>query len=249
MVDFRGCMAERPRGGQDQQTAARQLLNALMSASGCGFLPANFLRIAFHDSGTFSTSKRGEGANGSIRLEVAEPANQAGGQIPRTLDIISDVQSQLQAVGINLSFADLVQLAAAEAVAIAGGPRYSVPLGRVDSNRRDTYNTFPDPNDNIMVLLNKFGGMGLSVRDFVALSGAHTIGSQTRSTPGRFDNRHFQEILARRAPLPSDNALMDNPATRSWVQAFANSEGEFFQAFAAAMLQVANMGANFGFMG
>jgi catalase (peroxidase I) len=125
----------------------------------------------------------------------------------------------------------------------------SVPLGRVDSNRRDTYNTFPDPNDNIMVLLNKFGGMGLSVRDFVALSGAHTIGSQTRSTPGRFDNRHFQEILARRAPLPSDNALMDNPATRSWVQAFANSEGEFFQAFAAAMLQVANMGANFGFMG
>lgn len=121
-----------------------------------------------------------------------------------------------------------------------------MPLGRIDSNSRDVYNTFPDTLDNINTLLQKFGSMGLSVGDFVALSGAHTIGLQTTSTPNRFDNGHYQLILRRSAPLASDNALMDNPATESWVRAYANNQGEFFNAFQSAMLKVANMGADFG---
>jgi len=61
--------------------------------------------------------------SGSIRLEEGEPANQSG-LIPRTLRLLSDLQQVLSSLNLDLSYADLVQLGAAQAVEAAGGPRY-----------------------------------------------------------------------------------------------------------------------------
>lgn len=245
-IDIRGCGAMSPVAPSQltEETVhetARSLLKDLMTE--CSFMAPNMLRIAFHDAGTCSLSQgKKNGANGSIRLELNEPANQSG-QVARSLDILSDIQNLLASIGIRISYADLVQIAAAAAVESAGGPRYSVRLGRRDAVSPDTYGTFPGRSDNVATLLSKFQGMNLDVRDFVALSGAHTIGSQTQSSPRSFDSRHFKDIMSGNALLESDAAMMNDDRTASWVRWFADNEADFFSSFVVAMLKVGECGA------
>ncbi|KAK3447094.1 hypothetical protein EUGRSUZ_A02691, partial [Eucalyptus grandis] len=77
--------------------------------------------------------------------------------------------------------------------------------------------------------------MGLSDNDIVALSGAHTLGRahQERSgfdgpwtqEPLKFDNSYFVELLKGEAEgllkLPTDKALLENPAFRPYVELYA----------------------------
>mmetsp|Transcript_38856 Transcript_38856/g.109953 ORF Transcript_38856/g.109953 Transcript_38856/m.109953 type:complete len:297 (+) Transcript_38856:367-1257(+) len=248
LVEVQGCKILLPASyqrGQDPEQYARAILDSLIRSSGCSFLAPNLLRVSFHDAGTFSANSQGfrnNGANGSIRLEEGEPANQSG-LIPRTLRLLSDLQQVLSSLNLDLSYADLVQLGAAQAVEAAGGPRYSIRLGRLDASRPDTYDTLPRPNDDIRQLMSGFMAMGLSVRDFVALSGAHTIGRFTQSSPSVFDNLHFRDIMEGGAVLPTDQALMDDPRTASWVGWFADMPGDFFSAFADAMIKMGEMNA------
>jgi len=62
----------------------------------------------------------------------------------------------------------------------AGGNAYQVPAGRRDgavSRASDTNGNLPPPTANVAQLTQMFGAKGLTQRDMVALSGAHTIGS------------------------------------------------------------------------
>ena len=154
------------------------------------------------------------------------------------------LKAALEAQGITMSLADIIQLAGAVAVEATGGPRFRVRMGRVDATRADSFSPgLPGTSDSAEQLIGLFGGMGFNTRDLVALTGAHTLGTTASSTSTRFDNSHFRDIIARRGGLlPSDTVLMNNAQTRAIVEEFAENQGAFFRAFADAMVKNSELG-------
>jgi peroxidase len=66
-----------------------------------------------------------------------------------------------------------------------GGPTWAVPLGRRDARtttQAAANSNLPSPSSSAATLVSAFGALGLSPRDMVALSGAHTIGAARCAT-------------------------------------------------------------------
>lgn len=94
-------------------------------------------------------------------------------------NIRSNAHAQSQQCRDTVSCADILALATAEAVRQAGGPEFSVPVGRLDSLAPASdgdMGKLPRPFDDLGELKRRFGGKQLSDVDLVALSGAHTVG-------------------------------------------------------------------------
>ncbi|KAG6432562.1 hypothetical protein SASPL_104142 [Salvia splendens] len=87
-----------------------------------------------------------------------------------------EIESQCPGI---VSCADIVAMAARDAIALAGGPVYEVETGRRDRrvSNLNLANDMPDVDDSIDTLISKFVTKGLSPQDLVLLSGAHTIGT------------------------------------------------------------------------
>uniref|UniRef100_A0A0A8XMY0 Peroxidase n=1 Tax=Arundo donax TaxID=35708 RepID=A0A0A8XMY0_ARUDO len=138
-------------------------------------LPA-LLRLQFHDCFV-----RGCDASVLIRrasndAEVDNGKNQG----LRGQDVVDAAKAALeeQCPGV-VSCADILTLAARDAVAMTGGPSFNVPTGRRDglvSNLRDA-DVLPDAGDPINVLRSRFAASGLDDRDLVLLTAAHTVGT------------------------------------------------------------------------
>ncbi|XP_057994771.1 peroxidase 43 isoform X2 [Hevea brasiliensis] len=134
------------------------------------------LRLLFHDCFV-------QGCDGSILLENGETSerNAKGNLGLAGFEVIHNAKAQLEATcpGV-VSCADIVALAARDAVALTAGPFYGVPTGRRDgriSNIQLAAN-LPDVDDSIELLRSKFREMGLSDKELVLLSGGgHTIGT------------------------------------------------------------------------
>lgn len=85
-----------------------------------------------------------------------------------------------EACPLTVSCADIIALAARDAVYLSNGPRYAVETGRRDgkvSAKSDADNDLPPPFSNIVDLKTYFSVKGLGWKDLVVLSGSHTIGS------------------------------------------------------------------------
>ncbi|KAG2240861.1 hypothetical protein Bca52824_097034 [Brassica carinata] len=133
---------------------------------------AVLLRLQFHDCFV-------EGCDDSYqtRRKTFAPGNAGVGGF----DVIDNAKSELERLcrGV-VSCADIVALAARDAVVAAKGPFYEVPTGRRDGQTSDKSNAanLPDVEDSISILKSKFREKGLSDKDLVLLSaGAHTIGT------------------------------------------------------------------------
>lgn len=61
------------------------------------------------------------------------------------------------------------------------------------------------------------------------------------STPLVFDNQYFRDLVAGRGFLNSDQTLYTWHETRPWVERFSRDQGEFFEAFAAAMVKMGDL--------
>uniref|UniRef100_A0A2P2PL44 peroxidase n=1 Tax=Rhizophora mucronata TaxID=61149 RepID=A0A2P2PL44_RHIMU len=87
-----------------------------------------------------------------------------------------------------VSCADIVALAARDAVALSGGPTWDVPKGRKDGriSRATETRQLPAPLFNLSQLQQSFSQRGLGLKDLVALSGGHTLGFSHCSS---FQNR------------------------------------------------------------
>ncbi|XP_071691594.1 peroxidase 43-like [Rutidosis leptorrhynchoides] len=138
-------------------------------------IPAFLLRLHFHDCFV-------QGCDGSILVDNGPISEKlaVGHQGVKGFDIIEDAKTQLEFVcpGV-VSCADIVAIAARDAVAFSFGPIYEVETGRKDgfvSNVSLAAN-MPDFKDSIQLLKQKFFDKGLNEKDLVLLSGAHTIGS------------------------------------------------------------------------
>jgi peroxidase len=79
----------------------------------------------------------------------------------------------------TVSCADILALAARDLVAILGGPRFPVLLGRRDARRSDASDVegnLPRTNMSARAMSVLFARKGIAPQEMVALAGAHTVG-------------------------------------------------------------------------
>ncbi|KAH1082645.1 hypothetical protein J1N35_022406 [Gossypium stocksii] len=149
----------------------------------------------------------------------------------RSFEVVDEVKEALEKAcpGV-VSCADIIIMAARDAVALAGGPDWVVRLGRKDSltaSQEDSDNIMPSPRANATSLIDLFTKFNLSVKDLVALSGSHSIGEArcfsvmfrlyNQSGSGKPDpaiEPGFREKLDKLCPLGGDeNVTGDLDAT------------------------------------
>ncbi|KAL3650941.1 Peroxidase 18 [Castilleja foliolosa] len=165
--------------------AEMMVKNTVRSASDSDpTVPGKLLRLLFHDCFV-------EGCDGSVLLqgngtERSDPANQSLGGF----SVIDSAKRVLEIFcPETVSCADILALAARDAVEYVGGPNIQIPIGRKDGKISVATNVRPNIIDTSFTLdemANIFSAKGLSIDDLVTLSGAHTIG---RSHCSSFNDR------------------------------------------------------------
>ncbi|KAG8086648.1 hypothetical protein GUJ93_ZPchr0010g9888 [Zizania palustris] len=163
-------------------------------------LAAGLLRLHFHDCFV-------QGCDASVLID-STPGNTAEKDAPankslRGYEVIDRIKQilEMQCPGV-VSCADILALAARDAVNMAGGPYYGVPVGRRDGTRSNAADTIalPAPTLNATTLIQLFGSHGFTVQDLVALSGGHTLGVAHCAS---FKNRLATETTTLDASLAS----------------------------------------------
>ncbi|CAO2824805.1 unnamed protein product [Amaranthus hypochondriacus] len=139
---------------------------------------ASLLRLHFHDCFV-------NGCDASILLNdtstfTGEQTAGANAGSLRGFTVVDDIKSQVENVcpGV-VACADILAVAARDSVVLLGGPYWQVQLGRRDSTTASlsTANSdIPSPNADLSGLLSSFSNKGLTAKEMVVLSGAHTIG-------------------------------------------------------------------------
>ncbi|OWM65647.1 peroxidase 17 [Punica granatum] len=139
---------------------------------------ASVMRFQFHDCFV-------NGCDGSLLLDdtptmLGEKLALSNINSLRSFEVVDEIKDALERAcpGV-VSCADIVIMAARDAVALTGGPDWEVKLGRKDSltaSQEDSSNIMPSPRSNATFLINLFAKFNLSARDMVALSGSHSIG-------------------------------------------------------------------------
>ncbi|KAG6735129.1 hypothetical protein I3842_01G306400 [Carya illinoinensis] len=177
---------------------------------------ASLLRLFFHDCFV-------NGCDGSILLDDTSSLRGEKNAVPnrnsaRGFNVIDDVKSAVENVcpGV-VSCADILAIAARDSVVTLGGPNWDVKLGRRDARTASlsaANNGIPPPTSNLNRLISTFSNVGLSTRDMVALSGAHTIG-QARCTSFRariYNETNIDPSFARtrQSNCPRTNGTGDN---------------------------------------
>lgn len=241
------------------------------------------VRLAWHDSGSYDKNisefpQRG-GANGSIRFypEIDHAAN-AG------LTVALELLKQISDDHPGVSYADMFQLASATAIELAGGPHIPLRFGRKDAATEEdcvpegrlpaAEGPFPakekTPAEH---LRNVFYRMGLSDKEIVALSGAHTLGRAKPSrsgfgkestkytkdgpgTPGgsswtpewlHFDNSYFTDVKEEADPellvLATDRCLFEDEGFRQYAEKYAADQDAFFEDYKEAHLKLSELGS------
>ncbi|NP_001314416.1 peroxidase 17-like precursor [Gossypium hirsutum] len=139
---------------------------------------ASVMRLQFHDCFV-------NGCDGSLLLDdtadmVGEKQALSNINSLRSFEVVDEIKEALEdACPSTVSCADILVLAARDAVALSGGPNWEVRLGRKDSltaSQQDSDNIMPSPRADATSLINLFAQFNLSVKDLVALSGSHSIG-------------------------------------------------------------------------
>ncbi|KAM7254381.1 hypothetical protein ACFE04_003761 [Oxalis oulophora] len=157
------------------ERTVREMVQFLFTVKS-SMVPA-LLRLVFHDCFI-------EGCDASVLLDPAEGIESEKDSPPnetlKGFDVIDIIKSDLEELcpGV-VSCADILVLAAREAVLLAGGPFYPLYTGRRDSTvafpEKATYE-LPSPHDDLSETLASFSSRGFDERETVSLLGAHSIG-------------------------------------------------------------------------
>ncbi|KAI3698846.1 hypothetical protein L2E82_42707 [Cichorium intybus] len=227
---------------------ARRELRAFISNKNCAPI---MLRLAWHDAGTYDVNTKTGGPNGSIRNEE-EFSHGSNNGLKIAIDFCEEIKSKHP----KITYADLYQLAGVVAVEVTGGPTVDFVPGRKDSKISPKEGRLPNATKGAPHLRDIFYRMGLSDKDIVALSGGHTLGKAHADRSGfdgpwtreplKFDNSYFVELLKGESEgllkLPTDIALLDDPAFRPYVELYAKDEDAFFNDYAVSHKKLSELG-------
>ncbi|KAF8653702.1 hypothetical protein HU200_061812 [Digitaria exilis] len=212
---------------------------------------AGVLRLVFHDAGTFDVSDKSGGMNGSIIYEVDRPENTG---LNRSIKILGKAKAGIDDIQ-KVSWADLIAVAGAEAVALCGGPEIPVRLGRLDSSTADPAGKLPEETLDAAALKLAFSTKGFSTQEMVVLSGAHTIGGKGFGSPVIFDNSYFKVLLEGKPQtsssgmeakamvgLRTDWALTEDDECLRWIRIYAEDQARFFDDFRDTYIKLVDSG-------
>ncbi|KVI02666.1 peroxidase 10-like [Cynara cardunculus var. scolymus] len=141
-------------------------------------IAASLLRLHFHDCIS-------NGCEGSVLLDASSSFQSEKDANPnrnsaRGFELIDTIKANVEkACPSTVSCADILTLAAREAVFLTGGPYWSLAMGRRDgltANITAANTDIPSPFEPLENITAKFTTKGLNLNDVVVLSGAHTIG-------------------------------------------------------------------------
>ncbi|KAF3965747.1 hypothetical protein CMV_010094 [Castanea mollissima] len=153
-------------------------------------IAASLLRLHFHDCFV-------NGCDGSVLLDDPKYGSERNAfpnrNSLRGFEVIDNIKADVERYcPSTVSCADILTLAASEAVHRVGGPYWRVPLGRRDgttANEMDANTQLPSPVEPLQNITAKFIAKGLDLKDVVVLSGGHTIGfAQCFTFKGRLFN-------------------------------------------------------------
>ncbi|KAK1550683.1 hypothetical protein Q3G72_023044 [Acer saccharum] len=175
-------------------------------------IAAALLRLHFHDCFV-------QGCDGSVLISgPSAERNAVQNSGLRGFEVIDDAKTQLEALCPDVvSCADILALAARDAVDLSYGPSWDVPTGRRDGrvSSSSEASNLPSPLDSVAVQRQKFAAKGLDDKDLVTLVGAHTIGQTHCSfvsyrlynftTTGNSDPSINQSFLAQLQSLCPNN--------------------------------------------
>ncbi|CAN1765213.1 Peroxidase 57 [Linum perenne] len=225
-------------------------------------ITAALLRMHFHDCFV-------RGCDASILIDSTpqKQSEKAAGpnQSVRGYDLIDSIKSALEsACPSRVSCADVVALATRDAVALAGGPAYQLPTGRLDGLTSNSVTKFFKP-------------MGFTLPEMVVLLGAHTVGSAhcsffqdrvvnfmgtalvrklvvkcgrgggnattflDQGTSLSFDGSYYREVKAKRGVLLIDHELGNDPVTSGMVSRLGRDELRFKKRFGDAMVKMGKL--------
>lgn len=227
---------------------ARRKLRALIAEKNCAPI---MVRIAWHGAGTYDVKTNTGGPFGTIR-NPEELAHGANAGLIIAVRLLEPIKEQFPI----LSYADFYQLAGVVAVEVTGGPDIPFHPGRKDKPDSPEEGRLPDATKGSDHLRDIFGHMGLSDKEIVALSGAHTLGRCHKERSGFegpwttnplcFDNSYFTELFSGEKEgllqLPSDKALIEDPKLRPFAELYAQDEDAFFKDYAEAHMKLSELG-------
>ncbi|XP_047180073.1 cationic peroxidase 1-like isoform X2 [Vigna umbellata] len=139
---------------------------------------ASLLRLHFHDCFV-------QGCDASVLLDDTDTFTGEKNSFPnanslRGFDVIDNIKSELENMCQDVvSCADILAVAARDAVFELGGPRWEVPLGRRDSTTAslaESNSDLPAPFFDLDGLTSAFAKKNFTVQELVTLSGGHSIG-------------------------------------------------------------------------
>ncbi|XP_071693792.1 peroxidase 10-like [Rutidosis leptorrhynchoides] len=141
-------------------------------------IAASLIRLHFHDC--ISNE-----CDGSVLLDESSSFESEKNAFPnrksaRGFEVIEQIKTNVEkACPKTVSCADILTMAAREAVFLSGGPYWALAMGRQDSltaNISAANTEIPSPFESLDDIIIKFTKNGFNLKDVVALSGAHTIG-------------------------------------------------------------------------
>ncbi|KAF8825910.1 hypothetical protein HHX47_DHR6000701 [Lentinula edodes] len=134
-------------------------------------IPAQWLRIAYHDMSTHDIDDGSGGLDASIQYELDRPQNIGQGMI----DSLNDFKAFRIATPF-FGMADTIALGAVFAVAGCGGPLIPFSAGRVDATEPGP-ETVPEPQQDLASHTEAFRRQGFSPTEMIGLVACgHTLG-------------------------------------------------------------------------
>ncbi|KAJ7085164.1 heme peroxidase [Mycena belliarum] len=185
-------------------------------------------------------------ADGSMLADPNEVLRPANNGLQTIVGLLRPLPAQF-----GVSHGDVLHLAGVLGVlACPGGPKIKTYVGRGEPKNISPDGLLPDPNDPVPVLTARFADMGFSVRELIALIGAHSTGKQRfvdpafagdafDSTVDIWDVRFYSETQNRTAApgtfrLNSDVNFSHNASTiAAWNRFVRNQdswEGDYSKA-------------------
>ncbi|KAF3332956.1 peroxidase 1-like protein [Carex littledalei] len=207
---------------------------------------ASLIRLHFHDCFV-------RGCDASILLDSGsgtEEKDATPSLSLRGFDTIERIKRVLEnACPKVVSCADILTLAAREAVFLSQGPRYDVETGRRDGSTsiaKETYTNLPPVNGSISAIIGVYAKKNLTTKDVAVLSGAHSLGvshcssfsyrlynyTGTGITDPTLNNKYAEKLKKQCSPTDNNTIVPmdpDNPLTfgLGYFKSVLNRQGLF----------------------